>query len=407
MKKIINQTHSKETFQYALSRTLERASYYGLRSLLILFMIDSFLKVKRSDAFSIYAWFMFLLLFSKIIGAVIGDLIIGNRKAIIVGGILQALGVFSFCIHSIIGLYIGLFLVSLGNGLYTPNITSNFGKLYLTKTKLLDAGFTILYLAASLGAFLSVITIGKIGEKYDWDFNFIILGILMLLSIVPIIISKDNILEQITKSEANTNYKTINIIIAFIAVSMFWIFYRIGNYQIFDLQLKLREFLKLDILRNLWTNLDSIFILPIGIVAIIAWTHLYINQFYKLIIGLAFGALAFTIIFLIPETPTEKHMIIYFISLLFLGISEIHISPIYYSILTKNSNPKFLAILISLTYVPTGIFYGIIGIYSKKFYDDPMFSLKIAIIGTLLLIFGLIIFIIWKKKNTYNNIYSA
>ncbi len=52
-------------------------------------------------------------------------------------------------------------------------------------------------------------------------------------------------------------------------------------------------------------------------------------------------------------------------------------------------------------------YYGIIGIYSKKFYDDPMFSLKIAIIGTLLLIFGLIIFIIWKKKNTYNNIYSA
>jgi len=407
MKKIINQKHSRETFKYALSKTLERASYYGFRSLLILYMIDSFQKINRTDAFNIYAWFTFLLLFSKIIGAIIGDLIIGNRKAIIAGGIIQAIGFFSFCIHSTIGLYIGLFFVSFGNGLYTPNITSNFGKLYFNKTKLLDAGFTILYLAASLGAFISVITIGNIKEKYDWNFSFIVIGILMLLSIIPIIINNDNKLEQATNNELNTKNRTINIIIAFIVVSLFWFFYHIGNYQIIDLQLKLREFLKLDFPKKLWTYLDSVFIIPISLIAIITWTYYYINQYYKLLIGLIFGFLSFAILFMIPEIPTEKHLIIYFTSLLLLDISVIHISPIFYSILTKNSNPKYLAILFSLTDVPIGLFYGIIGIYNKKFYDNPLFSLKFTIIGMMILIFGLIIFIKWKKKNTHNTVYST
>ena len=65
---------------------------------------------------------------------------IGSWWLIQIGGIIQSLGAFSFCIPSTTGLYVGLFLVVLGGGLYTPNIISNFGKLYLNKTKLLDAG---------------------------------------------------------------------------------------------------------------------------------------------------------------------------------------------------------------------------------------------------------------------------
>jgi len=399
MEKIKNQKHTKETFLYALSRTLERASFYGLRSLIVLYMIGGILQMENVEALKIYGWFTASFLFSKIIGAILGDLIIGNKKALIIGGIIQALGAFSFCIPSNTGLYVGLFLVVLGGGLYTPNIISNFGKLYLKKTKLLDAGFTIFYFAVNLGAFFGVMSIGYIGEKYGWNIGFIIAGIIMLLSIIPIILSKDEKTEQTTENNATINQRIINIIIAFVIVSLFWSIYEIGNIRIFDLQLKLSEISTLNIPKSMWTSLNSVFILPISIIAIIVWTFFYNNQFFKLTIGFIFGAIAFGFLLLIPEIPTEKHTIIYLLSLLFLSISEIHIAPIIHSILTKNSNPKYLAILISLAFIPTRLFSVIFSVFNEKFYENPIFSLKFGLIAMIIVSIGLIIFVKWKKKN--------
>ena len=398
MEKIKNQKHTKETFLYALSRTLERASFYGLRSLIVLYMIGGILQMENVEALKIYDWFIASFLFSKIIGAILGDLIIGNKKALIIGGIIQALGAFSFCIPSTTGLYVGLFLVVLGGGLYTPNIISNFGKLYLKKTKLLDAGFTIFYFAVNLGAFFGVMSIGYIGEKYGWNIGFIIAGILMLLSIIPIILSKDEKIEQTTENKATVTQWTINIIIAFVIVSLFWSIYEIGNIRIFDLQLKLSEISTLNIPKSM-TSLNSVFILPISIIAIIVWTFFYNNHFLKLTIGFIFGAISFGVLFLIPEIPTEKHTIIYLLSLLFLSISEIHIAPIIYSILTKNSNPKYLAILISLAFIPTRLFSVIFSVFNEKFYENPIFSLKFGLMAMIIVSIGLIIFVKWKKKN--------
>ena len=405
MKKIINQTHSKETFLYALSRTLERASFYGLRSLIVLYMIGEILQMENAEALKIYGWFTASFLFSKIIGAILGDLIIGNKKAVIIGGIIQALGAFSFCIPSTTGLYIGLFLVVFGGGLYTPNLISNFGKLYLNKTKLLDAGFTIFYLAVNLGAFFGVMSIGYLGEKYGWNIGFIIAGILMLLSIIPIIFSRDKKIEQTTESKASVKQRVMNIIIASVIVGLFWAIYELGNIRVFDLHLKLSEISTLDIPKSMWTSLNSVFDLPISIFAIILWSFFYNSQFFKLTIGFIFGAISFGVLLLIPEIPSEQHTVFYILSLLFLSISEIHIAPIIHSILTRFSNPKYLAILISLAFIPTRLFSVIIGLFNDKLYDNPIFGLKIGMTVMVVVSIGLITYILWKKKTTYNNGY--
>ncbi len=398
MERIINQKHSKETYLFTISKTFERISYYGMRSLLILYMTESVLKMKTTDAFNIYGWFLFALLFSKIIGAIIGDLFIGNKKAIILGGIIQALGAFSFFIPSTVGLYTGLFLIILGSGLYSPNLFSNFGKIYLNKIKLLDAGFAIFYFGTNLGAFLAILSIGYIGEKYGWNFGFFILGILMLLSIIPIIISKgEKQLNNIKKSA--DNQMIMNIIIGLIVVSLFWVIYSIGNIRILDIQPIFFENIESELLKKIWTYIDLSFIIPISLIASIIWTHFYNNQFIKLTIGFIFGAIAFGILFLIPEIPTEKHMIIYFLAIFLLGISEIHIAPILFSILTKNSNPKYLAILISLSAIPIRLFNALITFtFEGKLYKNPIFSLKFALISMIIISIGLIIFIKWKKK---------
>jgi POT family proton-dependent oligopeptide transporter len=398
MEKIQNQKHTKETLYYSISRMLERASYYGFRALVVLYMVGETLKMERTGALSIYGWFTASLVFSQIVGALFGDLLIGNKKSIIKGGIIQAIGAFSLCIPSTTGLYLGLFLVVLGSGFFSPNIISNFGKTYLNKTKLLDSGFTIFYLAINLGSFLGILLIGYLGEKYGYNIGFVLSGILMLISIIPIVLTKEKKLDGIEKNEFPISKRVLNILIAFIVVGLFWGFYELSSIRTFDLQLQLSEISTLGIPNHLWQTINSIFILPISIIAIILWTYFYSSQFFKLMLGFVFGVISFGILFLIPEIPTEQHTITYLISLFFLAISEIHIAPIIHSILTKYSNPKYLAILISLAFLPTKLIYLVFGLFNDKLYDNPMLGLKIGIVGMTVIGIGLIGYVIWNKN---------
>jgi POT family proton-dependent oligopeptide transporter len=398
MEKIKNLKHTKETLYYSISRMLERASYYGFRALVVLYMTGEILKMDRTEALSIYGWFAGSMVFSQIIGGLFGDLLIGNKKAIITGGIIQAIGAFSLCIPSTTGLYLGLFLVVLGSGFFTPNILSNFGKSYLNKTKLLDSGFTIFYLAINLGSFLGISLIGYSGEKFGYNIGFIISGILMLLSIVPIVISKEINSEEYEKSESSISKRIINILIAFIVVGLFWGIYEISNIRIFNLQMQFGEISAWNISKSLWQTIGSIFTLPISLVAIVLWTFFYSSQFFKLMVGFIFGAISLGILFLIPEIPTENHTITYLISLVFLGVSEIHIAPIVHSILTKYSNPKYLAILMSLAFLPTRLISLIFGLFNDKLYDNPMLALKIGIVGMTIIGIGLIGYVVWNKN---------
>lgn len=404
MEKIQNQKHSIETFYYSLTRMLERASYYGLRALVVIYMTGEILKMESTEALTIYGWFAGSVVFSQIFGALLGDLLIGNKKAIIVGGIIEALGAFALCIPNTYGLYAGLFLVVLGNGFFTPNIVANFGKSYLNKTKLLDAGFTIFYLAINLGSFLGIMAIGYSGEKFGYNIGFLICGLLTLLSLIPILKTKENEFQE--KEKLSIGKRILNILIAFIVVGLFWGFYELSSIRTFDLQSRLSEVSTLDIPNHLWQSLNSIFILPISIIAIVLWTYFYSNQFFKLMLGFVFGVISFGILFLIPEVPTEQHTITYLISLLFLAISEIHIAPIIHSILTKYSNPKYLAILISLAFLPTRMIFLFFGLFNDKLYDNPMLGLKIGIVGMIVVGIGLIGYIIINKKTTYNNGYK-
>ena len=404
MEKIQNQKHSPETLFYAISRMLERASYYGFRALVVLYMTGETLKMEQTEALIIYGWFTTSIVFSQIVGALFGDLLIGNKKSIIIGGIAQTIGTFMLCLSSTIGLYLGLFLVVLGSGFFSPNIISNFGKTYLNKTKLLDSGFTIFYLAINLGSFLGILLIGYLAEKYGYNIGFTISGILMLISIIPILLTQEKRRDEIDKNEfAIRRTRILNILIAFIVLGLFWGFYELSSIRSFDLQLQLSEISTLDIPNHLWQSLNSILILPISIIAIILWTYFYSNQFFKLMLGFIFGVISFGILFLIPKVPTEQHTIAYLISLLFLAISEIHIVPIIYSILIKYSNPKYLAILISLTFLPTRLISIIFGLFNDKLYDNPMLGLKIGIVGMTITGIGLLGYIMIIKKTSHNN----
>lgn len=193
MQKILNQKHNKHTFTFASSKLLERTAYYGIRSLLVLYMVKASLSIPEEEALQIYGWFTSAVIFAQILGAVLGDLILGSKRAVIVGGLTQAIGAFVLCIPSMAGLYSGLGLILLGSGMYSPNLSAHFGKLYLNRTQLLDAAFTILYMFINIGALLGTTVITGIGESFGWNFGFILAGFVMLVSALLPILSKEQI----------------------------------------------------------------------------------------------------------------------------------------------------------------------------------------------------------------------
>ncbi len=392
MEKIVNQSHSKETFLYAIASTLERASYYGLRAIIVLYMIEGIIKMERSEALAVYGWFTVSFVISKILGAILGDLILGNKKAIVLGGIIQSLGAFSLCIPSTTGLYVGLALVVFGGGLYSPNICSNFGKLYLNKTKLLDAGFTMFFLALNIGAFIGIISIGTIGEKHGWNIGFIIAGIMMLSSIIPILLVKDNEVELKKETTTSQKQRIVFISFALFLVGVFWAIYEISSIRIFNLQLQLREVSTLNISEGIWSSFDQMLFIPFSLLAFILWTYFYNSQFFKLMIGFIFGAISYGIIFMIPEIPSDQHTVLYIISISFLSIAEVHISPVVYSTLTQYGNPKYLAILISLAFIPTRFLSYLVSSYSEGLYENQTLAILIGVISMCVLSLVLMVY---------------
>ena len=399
MNRTKNQKHNWDTFSLGLSRMFERASYYGVRALILLYMVEETLKMEDVEAATIYGWFVGYVLFSQILGALLGDLIIGNRKSIIIGGVLQAIGAFSLCIPTTNGLYVGLFLIVLGNGLYTPNIISNFGKLYLGKIRLLDSGFTLFYLMINLGSLLGVVLLGYFVSKYDFKIGFVMSGILMLFSIVLVLTYKEKEISTNSNYSLSLSKRILNITIILILVSLFWGIYEISDIRILGLQRSFSEISTLNIPKNLWQSTSTIFIFPIGIFAIILWSYFYNSQIFKLLLGFIFAIISFGILFLIPKIPTEQHTTLYLLSLLFLGISEIHLAPIVHSTLTQYANPKYLAILVSLAFIPTKLFVFLFSLFNEKFYDDPILGLKFGIISSTVVGAGLVTFLLVKRKN--------
>src|SRR5690606_23809139 len=132
------------------------------------------------------------------------------------------------------------------------------------------------------------------------------------------------------------------------------------------LQLQFKELSSSVFPEYFWQVSNTIFFVPISIIAIILWNKFYSNQFFKIMLGFIFGAVAVGILLLIPVVPSEQNLIVFIISLLFFAIVEVHISPLMYSILTKYSNPNYLTILISFTLLPSALISFAFGMFNDK-----------------------------------------
>ena len=166
----------------------ERFSYYGMRALLILFMTaapaSGGLGFDTSAAGAVYGLYTSMVYLASLPGGWLADRLIGQRRAVLWGGVLIAMGHFSMAVPSLSTFYLGLMLIVVGTGLLKGNISVLVGQLYAPGDKRRDAGFSIYYMGINLGAFLAPLICGFLGQRINWHAGFAAAGVGMVLGVV-------------------------------------------------------------------------------------------------------------------------------------------------------------------------------------------------------------------------------
>ncbi len=181
--------HPAGLFVLFFTEMWERFSFYGMRALLVLFLVSSLgldgWGWPREHALALYGTYLALLYLTPIIGGTIADKYLGNRKAIILGALIMTLGHASMAIESNqLFLYLGLTLLVVGTGFFKPNMSSFISILYDEHPEKKDGAYTIFYMGVNAGAFLGIMLCGYLGETLGWSWGFGLAGIFMLLGLL-------------------------------------------------------------------------------------------------------------------------------------------------------------------------------------------------------------------------------
>lgn len=169
----------------------ERWGYYGMRSLLILFMkapeSGGGLGFDQTKASAIYGLYTAMAYMVALPGGWIADRILGQRRAVMFGGFIMTAGYLMLAVPSLLVFYFGLLLIITGTGLLKPNISTIVGQLYKPGDTRRDAGFSIFYMGINMGAFFAPLACGLIARDYGWRSGMAVAGVGMLFGVVQYI----------------------------------------------------------------------------------------------------------------------------------------------------------------------------------------------------------------------------
>ena len=173
----------------------ERFSYYGMKALLILFLVakidDEGWGWSRTEAYALYGWYVMLVYFLPMLGGWLADNKWGHVKTVIIGASIITGGHVALALSDLpLGMdlkfvfYIGLLLLVVGTGLFKPNMSSIVGKMYSPQSDKKDGAYTIFYMGVNSGAFIGTLLVGWIGETFSWTWGFGLAGIFMLFGLL-------------------------------------------------------------------------------------------------------------------------------------------------------------------------------------------------------------------------------
>jgi len=180
-------SHPAGLFILFFTEMWERFSYYGMRALLVLFLVTAIdgggWGWSRENAALLYGVYTGLVYLTPLIGGWIADRFTGFKAAVVIGALLMTLGHASLAFETVFTFYLGLVLLIIGNGMFKPNISSMVGGLYKDDSKK-DGAYTIFYMGINAGAFLGIMLCGYVGETVGWPWGFGLAGVFMFFGLL-------------------------------------------------------------------------------------------------------------------------------------------------------------------------------------------------------------------------------
>ncbi len=380
----------------------ERFSYYGMRSLLVYYMIKhlQFPQERSSEIYGLYTGFVY---FTPLFGGMLADRVLGQRRTVVLGGVLMAIGHFLMAVESLF--FPALVFLILGNGAFKPNISTQVGALYPPGDHRRDRAFSLFYMGINLGAFFSPLVCGTLGEKVGYHWGFAAAGVGMVIGIfvylagqkhlAPDLIMQKKKSDQQISSEPMTGDEWLKVgaIVVMMTLSIvFWSVYeQQGNtmalwadantermilgwempaswFQSFN---PLMIFLFVPLLNMFWTRQDRRGKEPSSIA--------------KMGIGCILLAAAFLILI-----PPALHLAVHpraslwwlFACTFVLTIGEIYLSPIGLSLVTKIAPARIVSMMMGVWFLSSffgNYLSGYLGTFWEKMSREHFFLLMFSL----------------------------
>jgi POT family proton-dependent oligopeptide transporter len=405
----------------------ERFSYYGMRAILVLYLvaestpesINPGLNWETGAALSLYGTYTMLVYVASIPGGWIADNILGQKKSVLYGGILLVLGHSILAVEEMWAFYSGLGLIIAGVGMLKPNISSMVGGLYAQGDVRRDKGFIIFYIGINVGAFLSSLIVGYVGETHGWHYGFGLAGIGMALGLAQYLYGqkylsqvgdfigdhksedgKDVLKKPLTSIEKD---RLVVLFLSFILVIVFWgAFEQAGGLMnIYASEKTDRLFMGWLVPASWFQSLNAMFIIFLGTAVAAYWAKRKLknqlsSSLFKMIIGLIIMGTGFFFMSAAAtqfESQGSSAMYWLVLAYLFHTIGELCISPVALSFITKLAPLKYASLTMGVYFAMTGFgnkLAGILGEASQSMGEFTIFTgiaIFCVVFGCLVLLF--------------------
>ena len=425
--------HQKELFGHPVglyvlffTEMWERFSYYGMRAILVLYLVGKTdainewgvfnpgLGWEKADALALYGWYTMMVYVMSVPGGYIADKFLGQKKSVLIGGVLLLIGHSTLAIEQMWTFYAGLTFIVLGVGMLKPNISTMVGGLYQQGDIRRDKGFTIFYIGINLGAFISSLVVGYVGEVYGWHYGFGLAGIGMGLGLLQYVFglkylsevgnflgdTKDNqevMKAPLTKIELD---RVAVLLISFLLVIVFWgAFEQAGGLMnIYTMEKTDRLIGDWQVPASWFQSINAMFIIFFGTTVALFWANRKLkgkvsSSLFKMIVGLIIMGVGFFFMTAATaqyEATGSSAMYWLVFAYLFHTIGELCLSPVALSFVTKLAPVKYASIMMGIYFAMTGFgskLAGLLGEWSSSLGEFTIFTgIAITSVGLGLLV---------------------
>jgi len=406
----------------------ERFSYYGMRAILTLYLVSEAtganpgLGWTTGEALSLYGTYTMMVYVMSIPGGIIADKWLGQRKSVLVGSLLLVAGHGILAVQQMSAFYSGLVLIVLGVGMLKPNISTMVGGLYKQGDIRRDKGFTIFYIGINLGAFLSSIIVGYIGEVHGWHYGFGLAGIGMALGLLVYMYGQKHIAHvgnylgsSVDASEREAAARPLNkiekdrvavLLVSFLLVVVFWgAFEQAGGLMNIYTMEKTNRFIgDFQVPASVFQSINAFFIIFFGTSVALFWANRKLKGklstgLFKMIVGLIImGAGFFFMTGATAQFEATGSSAMYWLVFAYLlhTIGELCLSPVALSYITKLAPVKYASIMMGVYFAVTGFgskLAGLLGEWSESLGEYIIFTG----IAVFCVAFGLLMLLFRKK----------